>query len=50
MTLLVNGDDTMNTIFGYSDDKETSVTSFGDDTLMTYNVIVMIPTIDALCW
>ena len=50
MTLLVNGDDTTNTIFGYSDDKETSVTSFGDDTLMTYNVIVIIPTIDALCW
>jgi hypothetical protein len=39
MTLLVNGDDTTNTIFGYSDDKETSVTSFGDDTLITYNVI-----------
>jgi len=37
----VNGDDTTNTIFGYSDDKETSVTSFGDDTLMTYNVIVL---------
>jgi hypothetical protein len=37
----VNGDDTTNTIFGYRDDKETSVTSFGDDTLMTYNVIVL---------
>ncbi len=37
----VNGDDTTNTIFWYSDDKETSVTSFGDDTLMTYNVIVL---------
>ena len=37
----VNGDDTTNTIFRYSDDKETSVTSFGDDTLMTYNVIVL---------
>ncbi len=50
MTLLVNGDDTTNTIFGYSDDKETSVTSFGDDTLITYNIIVIIPTIDDLCW
>jgi hypothetical protein len=38
----VNGDDTTNTIFGYSDDKETSCTSFGDDTLMTYNVIVQL--------
>ncbi len=38
----VNGDDTTNTIFGYSDDKETSVTSFGDDTLMTYKVIVQL--------
>ena len=39
----VNGDDTTNTIFGYSDhDKKTSVTSFGDDTLMTYNVIVLL--------
>ncbi len=38
----VNGDDTTNTIFGYSDDKETSVTSFGDDILMTYNVIVLL--------
>ncbi len=38
----VNGDDTTNTIFGYSDDKVTSVTSFGDDTLMTYNVIVLV--------
>jgi hypothetical protein len=27
----VNGDDTTNTILGYSDDKETSVTSFGDE-------------------
>ena len=37
----VNGDDNTNTIFGYSDDKKTSVTSFGDVTLMTYNVIVL---------
>ncbi len=37
----VNSDDTTNTIFGYSDDKKTTVTSFGDVTLMTYNVIVL---------
>ena len=29
------------TQYSDSDDKETSVTSFGDDTLMTYNVIVL---------
>ena len=50
MTLLIIGDDTMNTIFGNSDDKGTSVIGFGDDTIMTYYILVLVPTINAMHW